>query len=773
MDIEKIILEEAQTRYGKPLNELNVKQLYNAVSKSVMRLIAVDYFRGRKEKQNQKSAFYLSAEFLIGRVIYSNLLNLGLSEKVEKVMAAHGASFKAFEQVEDAALGNGGLGRLAACFLDSGAALNKNLDGYGIRYRYGLFKQKFEDGFQKEYPDDWSKWGDPWSFRTEEDRRLIEFKDGKVWAVPYDMPIVGCGGKINTLRLWQSEPLCGFDFEKFDCGNYGGAFKERARAESISAVLYPNDSTRAGKKLRLWQQYFFASASLQDILARFELTGKGYGGLHEFAVVQLNDTHPVIAIPELIRLLILRGVDFDTALSIAKRTFAYTNHTVMQEALEKWDASMFKSLSDELYAIVRKIDNRLKAELKAKGQNCKGRQIIEGGCVQMARLASYVCFAVNGVAQIHTDILKSDTLRAWYELYPEKFFNETNGVAHRRWLALANPRLSRFITMSIGGGWLNDLDELKGLDAYCSDASALEEFKRIKQENKRDLAKFITEREGVHLTENFIFDVQIKRLHEYKRQLLNALSIVALYQKIKDGELKDFKPTAFIFGAKAAPAYRRAKAIIKYINEATKLINNDKQTSELLKIVFVSDYNVSYAEKIVAAGEVSEQISTAGTEASGTGNMKLMMNGAVTLGTYDGANIEIAQAAGEENEYIFGARVEELKAIEKDYNPRSFYESDAALKRAADTLIDGTFSDGGTGMFQELYDSLLKGASWHRADNYFLFKDFKPYLETKLRLNSDYGSLKFWSKCLKNTAFSGRFSSDRTIAGYCRDIWKI
>lgn len=774
MGIEKSILQQAEKEFNRALGEMDTKDLYNAVSKAVMRHINADYNAHCERKLHEKTAFYLSAEFLVGRAVYSNLLNLGLSEEVERVLKENGADIKAFEQVEDAALGNGGLGRLAACFLDSAATLGKNVDGYGIRYRYGLFKQKFEDGFQKEYADDWQKFGDPWSIRRDAEKQAVQFSDGIVWAVPYDVPVIGYKAKtINTLRLWQSEPAEGFNFAKFDKNDYTGSVAKRIDAERISAVLYPNDNEKKGKILRLKQEYFFSSASLKDILAKFEKTGKPYEKLSDFAAVQLNDTHPVVAVPELIRLLEEKGVGFDEALSIAKKVFSYTNHTVMQEALEKWEVKLFRKLLPDVYKVVVKINEAFKAELKEKNFTCGGMEIIDGGNIHMARLACFVGCAINGVAKIHTEILKTDTLKNFYRLYGEKFCNKTNGITQRRWLALCNPRLSAFITERIGETWITDLDELKKLEDYTRDESALARFAEIKRANKRELAEFVYKKEGISLNPDFIFDIQIKRLHEYKRQLLNALSVVAIYQGLKNKTITDFKPTAFIFGAKAAPGYFRAKGVIKYINEIAALVNGDSEVSDRLKVIFVSDYNVSYAEKLVAAGDVSEQISAAGTEASGTGNMKLMLNGAVTLGTYDGANIEIVEAAGEENNYIFGARVEELNAIKDSYNPKEIYDADPVLKAAVDTLIDGTFSDGGSAMFKDLYDSLLTGASWHSADQYFVFKDFASYLKTKLRVNADYGSRDFTRKCLMNTANAGRFSSDRTIAEYCREIWKI
>ena len=774
MGIKKAILKEVERSLCKGLEALSTKELYTAVSNAVMVKINDVYSACLKKKEEEKTAYYLSAEFLMGRSVYSNLVNLGMEEEVAELLNEYGRDIKCFEEVEDAALGNGGLGRLAACFLDSAATLGKNLDGYGIRYRYGLFKQSFSDGFQKEEADDWTRWGDPWSRRVESEAQVVVFKTFAVRAVPYDMPIIGYGAKtVNRLRLWQAEPMENFDFARFDACDYRGAYKAREEAEKISAVLYPNDSADKGRRLRLMQEYFFTSASVGDIIDRMLEKEVPLDEFADHAVMQLNDTHPVLAVPELIRRLEEHGMDFDEAFAVAKKAFAYTNHTVMGEALEKWSVKLVKSLLPEIYAVMVRINDELKRELKARGLSEERRLIIDGGLVHMARLACYVAGAVNGVAEIHTGIIKADTLKEWYELYPEKFFNETNGITQRRWLRLANPRLSDYITRRIGDKWITELSELEKLKSFAESRQEIEKFASVKRKNKRELARFIREREGVEIDESYIFDVQIKRLHEYKRQLLNAFSIVAIYKGLKDGSIKDFKPTAFIFGAKAAPAYTRAKGIIKYINEIAKKVNADEETNDRLKVVFVSDYNVSYAEKIVAAADVSEQISAAGTEASGTGNMKLMLGGAVTLGTFDGANIEIAEEAGEENEYIFGARVEDIERIKDTYEPKKLYSSDKLLKAVVDTLDDGTFSDGGTGIFAELKSALLEGASWHKADNYYLLYDFKSYLETKLKVNADYGTDEWYRKCFMNTASAGKFSSDRTVIGYCRDIWKI
>lgn len=751
-----------------------VKQLYNVVSNCIMKYLMRKWNGCTDKKTSKRCAYYMSAEFLMGRMITSNLLNLGILEEVRACLNERGLDIDEFENVEDCALGNGGLGRLAACFLDSAASLGLNLDGYGIRYRYGLFKQRIEDGFQVETADDWTRFGDPWSVRREEQAVTVSFADMQVLAVPYDMPIIGCGGEtINTLRLWQSEYPKPFDFKRFDDGKYFDLAKEKAAAEEISLVLYPNDNDESGKILRLRQEYFFSSAAMQDILRRFRQTGKPLSELSDFIVVQLNDTHPVVAVPELIRLLRGEGMSFDEALTVAKNVFAFTNHTVMSEALETWKVGMMKALIPKIYSEIVCINESLVRDLKAQGVKTGGYEIIENGYVHMARLAVYCGFATNGVAEIHTEILKRDTLRRWYELYPERFYNKTNGITQRRWLALANPELAKFITERVGDGWLMDLNKLEKLADYASDVRSMDEFRCIKHQNKVSLAAYIEQREGVHLDANMIFDVQIKRLHEYKRQLMNAFSILYLYYGIKDKSIENFTPTAFIFGAKAAPGYQRAKGIIKYINEVANLVNNDKDLHDKMRVVYISDYNVSYAEKLVAAGDVSEQISAAGTEASGTGNMKLMMNGAVTLGTYDGANIEIIEAAGEANNYIFGNRVEDIGKIKSTYNPKKLYESDKKLKRVVDSLIDGTFSDGDTGLFRELYESLLNGADWHRADNYYVLADFQAYIDAKLRTNRDYLTSDFAVKCLLNTAHCGRFSSDRTISEYAEQIWKI
>ncbi len=779
-NLEQTLITLCKATYQKPLEDLSVTELHHVVSRAVMEHIADNFYNSQKKHNSTRRAYYLSAEFLVGRAIYNNIFCTSLGDELTEILKKYGRTIAEFEEIEDAALGNGGLGRLAACFLDSAATLSLPLDGYGIRYKYGLFKQYFENGFQMEALDDWTRFGDPWSVRVENDAQQVEFADQTVLAVPYDMPIIGYGtDNVGTLRLWQAEALTDFDFDTFNEQKYDKSLKEKNNAENISRVLYPNDSTDAGKLLRLKQQYFFSSASLKDMLKRFEQSfGTDYSLLPEKITVQLNDTHPVIAIPEFIRLLMLKGVEFDTALKKACEVFNYTNHTIMQEALEKWDMKFIRKISPTLVEIIRKIDKKQTEYLKNIGfdkQNLPQVKIIQGKTVHMAYLACFCAKYINGVAKIHTDILRQDVLKCWFEMMPQKFQNKTNGITQRRWLGVSNPKLSEFITRLLGSDrWLTNLDELKRLEKYADDESVIDEFISIKNHNKNVLAEFIALKEGEQIDTSSMFDVQIKRLHEYKRQFLNALAILELYFRIKEGTLTDFTPTTFIFGAKSAPGYFRAKAIIKLIDEIRKLIESDPKVSKLIKIVFVSNYNVSYAEKIVAAADVSEQISTAGTEASGTGNMKLMLNGAVTLGTYDGANIEIVESAGEQNNYIFGARVEDIEKIKENYCPQDIYKSDKSVRRVLDALIDGTLDDAGTGMFKELYDAILVGASWHEPDHYYLLLDFCDFVDTKIRLNTEQKDKKaFYKKCFVNMCNAGKFSSDRTIREYAEDIWKI
>lgn len=749
------------TDYGTDVSGATKKELYNALSKAVMGFAYDDWRRERTTEK--KRCAYFSAEFLMGRAIFSNLLNLGLLEDADKALASLGKKLGEFEEVEDAALGNGGLGRLAACYLESAASKGIPLDGYGIRYRYGLFRQSFENGYQHEEGDDWLKWGDPWSVRVERDAVEVTFADRTVRAVPYDMPVFGYrNGVVNTLRLWQSEPVCAFDFAAFNEMKGEYTAQDNFSATKITDVLYPNDNTMVGKILRLRQQYFMVSASLQDIVRAQKAKGRSLRELDSAYCFQLNDTHPVIAIPELLRLLQNEGLSFEEAFGVCAKCFNFTNHTIMAEALEKWDALALSDLLPDVYKEIVRCQQRLESE--GGGDRY---YIIRDNVVHMANLAIYVSAKVNGVAQIHTGILKAETFKDWYERTPDKFVNITNGITPRRWLLLNNPSMAREIDVRIGTEWHTDLQRLQGLKEHID--GLLPVFSKIKRENKERLAAYIKEHEGVELSPDFIFDVQVKRLHEYKRQLLNAFSVLYFYYEIKEGRLTDFPPTAFIFGAKAAPGYYNAKAVIKYINEIARLVNSDEQVSKYMKVVFVQNYNVSYAEKIVCAADVSEQISLAGMEASGTSNMKFMLNGTVTLGTLDGANVEICEEAGRENNYIFGATVEEVAGIKRFYCPREIVENTYGLKRIVETLADGTFDDD-KGMLKKLYESLLTD---YNPDRYLVLYDFADYVRVKEELLRDYGTEDFDRKCLMNMASAGKFSADRSVTDYARLVWKL
>jgi len=778
--MEKLELT-AQSMYCKKIEELNASELHLALGKAVMGEIAPNWAKSKAKHNSERRAYYMSAEFLMGRMMYNNLYCLGILDEVKKLLKKKGIDINVFEDIDDAALGNGGLGRLAACYLDSAATQEVPLDGYGIRYKYGLFKQLIKDGYQVEVADNWQRFEDPWCIRCEDDTVTVAFKDQTVKAVPYDMAVIGCKTKnINTLRLWQAEAVNDFDFTAFNNTEYDLAVKEKNDAENISKVLYPNDNKYEGKVLRLKQQYFFCSASLQDIIRRYKAKhGSDFSFFAQENAIQLNDTHPVSCVPELVRLLQIEGMTFDEAFEIARKTCSYTNHTVLGEALEKWPADLMNQVIPVIYDIIALIANKCQEELTAKGvsEDMKAKmRIIDGNVVHMARLATYAGTYVNGVAQLHTEILKRDLLKEWYQVYPERFLNKTNGITQRRWLGLCNPELSELITKKVGSdNWLIDLSKLSVLND-CLDARTINKFNEIKATKKRQLADYIKKMDGYDINPDTIFDVQVKRLHEYKRQLLNAFSIMAIYFRIKEGKLPNWTPTTFIFGAKAAPGYARAKAIIKYITEIANLVNNDPDTKDKLQVYFISNYNVSYAEKIVVAADISEQTSTAGLEASGTGNMKFMLNGAVTLGTWDGANIEIAECAGVENEYIFGARVEDIEKLKAEgYNPRAIYEANPETKRVIDTLIDGTFNDDGAqgeGSFKELHDALLIGTSWQVADHYFLIYDLPLYVDAKIKANADYADRKeFGKKCLLNVANAGKFSSDRSILEYAKEIW--
>jgi len=770
------------TAYQTNIAGANPRQLHQAVAELVMNRLSRSWIESKARHNSGKRAYYFSAEFLVGRAVYNNLLAMNMTQEVSEYLREAGRDLNALEEIEDAALGNGGLGRLAACFLDSAATQNYPLDGYGIRYKFGLFEQKFVNGFQTETTDNWTRFGDPWSVRREEDSVLVRFAGQTVRAVPYDMPVIGYGGgNINTLRLWQSEAIEEFDFDKFNEQKYDQAVAGKNRAEDISRVLYPNDSTDKGKALRIRQQYFFCSASIQDILRRHTAKyGPHFDNFSSLYAIQLNDTHPTVAICELIRILCDDyGVDFEEAFSISKKTFNYTNHTVMTEALEKWDYQLYRSVLPRICDFIKMIDKRMLREFESKGTKYSSRidscRILTCGNICMASLAIYCSGAVNGVAKIHTEILKNDVLKDWYTLCPDMFQNKTNGITQRRWLALCNPELSSLLTRLLGNdNWIRDLSLLRNLEKYADDNAVLDEFTDIKYTKKQQLSRYIKEKEGVDIPPHFVYDIQIKRLHEYKRQLLNAFSILDIYFGIKEGSIKDFTPTAFIFGAKAAPGYVRAKGIIKFINEIAALVNSDEAVNDKIRVVFVQNYNVSYAEKIVCAADLSEQISTAGTEASGTGNMKLMLNGAPTLGTYDGANVEIVDEAGLENNYIFGATVEEIALAAADYDPRKLYESNPRIHRILDTLTDGTFSDGGTGVFLDLYNSILEGTSWRKPDQYCLLLDFESYMEAKIRAVTEYRDRRvFAGKAFMNTVRAGYFSSDRTIEEYAVEIWNI
>ena len=764
---------------GHPAKASTQMEVWQGLSAAVVDAIAGNWHATEQKYRAGRMEHYFSAEFLMGRALLNNLTNLGLVKEAEEAVGAFGQNLSdILEQEPDAALGNGGLGRLAACFLDSCATLDLPVAGYGILYRYGLFKQLFSDGFQTEHPDPWMEEGYPFVIRHEEAQRLVRYRDMTVRAIPYDMPITGYGTKnVGTLRLWRAESMEDFDYDAFNSQRFTDAIVERERTADISRVLYPNDTTYEGKVLRVRQQYFFCSASLQEIVDNYVAHhGDDLTGFAEFNSVQLNDTHPVLAIPELMRLLMdEHRLGWDDAWGVVSRTFAYTNHTVLAEALETWEISIFERLFPRIMEIIREIDRRFRADLAARGI---GREVIDymapisDSKVHMAWIACYASYAINGVAALHTDILKRDTLKDWYAIWPERFNNKTNGVTPRRWLRECNPRLSALLDEVTGSdAWVKDLSLLEGYSGAADDA-VLDRLAEVKHANKTDFAAWIASREGVEIDPNAIFDVQIKRLHEYKRQLLNALYILDLYFRMKDNPDLKVPKRVFIFGAKAAPGYVRAKAIIKLINTVGDLINNDPVISKTLKVVFVHNYNVSPAEHIIPAADVSEQISMAGKEASGTSNMKFMMNGALTLGTLDGANVEILEAVGQDNAYIFGATEDELPALRKTYDPRAAYETVPGLKRVLDAFIDGTLDDNGSGWFADLRRSLLE-ASYEPADVYYVLGDFAAYRETKDRMAADYADQRAWQRRVwANITGSGRFSSDRTISDYAK-VWNI
>ena len=791
-------------QYGKDISQANKHDLFDAVSASALELVMDNWMATRHEyeKKPVKQLYYLSAEFLMGRALSNNLINLKIKDAVKEVLQEMNIDFNMIENEEpDAGLGNGGLGRLAACFLDSLATLDYPGHGYGIRYEYGMFEQHIEDGYQVEYPDNWLAHRDPWEIKRSDLAVTVKFggnicygttPDGQprfylenaeeVIATPYDMPIIGYDTKtVNTLRLWSASSPNGFDLQLFNNMDYNRAVERQNSAENISRVLYPNDNGPSGKALRLKQQYFFSSASLQDLVRHYVADyGTDFKKFPEFHVIQLNDTHPVVAIPELMRILIDEyGVGWDEAWDVVTKTFAYTNHTILAEALEKWPIQIFQGLLPRVYQIVEEINRRLLIELRQIYPNDYEKHqhmsIIHNDKVYMAWLAIHSCFSVNGVAELHTELLKTQELKDWYELYPAKFNNKTNGITQRRWLLNANPALSDFITERIGHGWEKELSKLKELEKFADDPASIDAFLKIKQDNKQALADYLKHEQNEFLDPESIFDVQVKRLHEYKRQLLNVLHIMYLYNRLVEDP--NFNPPArtFIFGAKAASGYRRAKSIIKLINTVADRINNDRRVRGKIRVVFVENYRVSVAEKIFPAADISEQISTAGLEASGTSNMKFMLNGALTLGTMDGANIEIVQEAGAENAFVFGLTSEEIIKMEAEhsYNPQEILSRNPALAKVLNQLVDGTY-DPSHHIFKELHDSLVYGVEGQRPDVYYLLADFDSYVKAQEKIAAAYSDRKAWAKkAIINIANAGKFSSDRTIEDYVRDIWKI
>ena len=782
-ELKKQIEKYVKISFGKDITEANEFEVYRALGQAIIEEISEDWFETKKLYSQKKQAFYLSAEFLMGRALGNNLINLGLLNEVKEVLAEYGIDYnKVEDEEEDSALGNGGLGRLAACFLDSLATLNLPGQGYGIRYRNGIFNQTFKDGYQVEKPETWLKYGDVWSIERPADEVIVSFGDEDVRAVPYDMPIIGYGTKnINTLRLWEAHSIVDLDLGKFNQQDYLHATQEKTRAEDISRVLYPNDSTDEGKKLRLKQQYFFVSASLQDILRKFKkIHGRDFDKFAEFTAIQLNDTHPVIAIPELMRLLLdVEGVSWEKAWGIVEKTFSYTNHTILAEALEKWWVGLYEQVVPRVYQITQGINDQLKGFLAEKFPNDPARQgrmaVIKGNMIHMAWLAIYGSHTINGVAALHTEILKKKELKDWYEIYPEKFQNKTNGITQRRWLLQSNPQLAKLITELLGDGWITDLSQLKRLEEYIDDEGILRRILEIKHDKKIELVNYLRETQGIEINPNSIFDMQIKRLHEYKRQLLNIFHVIGLYHKLKLNPSMEFNPVTYIYGAKAAPGYLMAKGIIRLINEVAQVVNRDPDVNGKLKIVFVENYRVSVAEKLFPAADISEQISTAGKEASGTGNMKFMLNGALTIGTLDGANVEIVEEAGIENNYIFGLKVNEIEEMRtKGYDPHVPYNNVQGLKRIVDSLIDGTFNDLGTGIYGNIHRSLMENAPWQQADQYFVLEDFEAYRKAQKTINKEYRDRIGWAKKqLMNIANAGKFSSDRTIKEYADEIWHI
>ena len=791
--------------YRKTIEEATGRQIFQAVSLAVKETI-IDYWlatQAEMEKKDPKTVYYMSMEFLMGRALGNNLINMTAYQEVKEALDEMGIDLNIVEDQEpDAALGNGGLGRLAACFLDSLATLGYPAYGCGIRYRYGMFKQKIENGYQVEVPDNWLKDGNPFEIRRDEYAKEVRFGGdvrieydpvtkrnnfiqenySSVHAVPYDMPIIGYGNHVvNTLRIWDAEAITDFHLDAFNRGDYRHAVEQENLAKMIVDVLYPCDDHYAGKELRLKQQYFFISASLQALLVRYKKKHDDVRKLHEKVTIQMNDTHPTLAVAELMHLLIdQEGLEWDEAWDVTTKTVAYTNHTIMAEALEKWPIDLFSKLLPRIYQIIQEIDRRFIEQIRVRFPGDEGRvarmAIIRDGQVKMAHLAIVAGYSVNGVARLHTEILKHEELKDFYDMMPEKFNNKTNGITQRRFLLHGNPLLADWVTKHIGDGWITDLSEMSKLKKYVDDPKALAEFAEIKYQNKLRLAEYIRNNNGIEIDPRSIFDVQVKRLHEYKRQFLNILHVMYLYNQIKDHPEMYFYPRTFIFGAKAAAGYVRAKETIKLINSVANVINNDKSINGKIKVVFIEDYRVSNAEIIFAAADVSEQISTASKEASGTGNMKFMLNGAPTLGTMDGANVEIVEEVGMENAFIFGLSSQEVIHFENHggYNPTDIYFNDWDIKRVVDQLIDGTYANGNREMYRDLYDSLVNTHGRERADRYFILKDFRSYADAQKRVEEAYKDREAWSrKALMNVACCGKFSSDRTIQEYVDDIWHL
>ena len=800
---KRSVLYNVKTLFRKDISEATKQQIFQAVSYATKDAIMDAWIATQKayDEQDPKTVYYMSMEFLMGRALGNNLINLTFYDEVKEVLEELGCDINVIEDEEpDAALGNGGLGRLAACFLDSLATLGYAAYGCGIRYRYGMFKQKIVDGYQVEVPDQWLKNGNPFELRRPEYAKEVKFggyietkyENGNyhfehknyqsVLAVPVDMPIVGYGNNIvNTLRVWDAEAINNFQLDQFNKGEYQRAVEQENLAKNLVEVLYPNDNHMAGKELRLKQQYFFISASVQEAVEKYLKKHDDLRKFHEKVTFQLNDTHPTVAVAELMRILMdENGLSWDEAWEVTTKTCAYTNHTIMAEALEKWPIELFSRLLPRVYQIVEEINRRFCKEIEAKypGNHDKVRKmaIIQDGQVKMAHLAIAAGYSVNGVAALHTEILKNQELKDFYEMMPEKFNNKTNGITQRRFLLHGNPLLAKWVTEHIGDEWITDLSQMKKLAIYADDEKAQQEFMHIKYQNKIRLAKYIKEHNGIDVDPRSIFDVQVKRLHEYKRQLLNILHVMYLYNEIKDHPERDFYPRTFIFGAKAAAGYDRAKMTIKLINSVADVINNDKSINGKLKVVFIEDYRVSNAEWIFAASDVSEQISTASKEASGTGNMKFMLNGALTIGTMDGANVEIVEEVGAENAFIFGLSSDEVIAMEKagGYDANYIFNTDQDIRRVLMQLINGQYAPNDPERFRGLYNALLVDGGYNRPDPYFILKDFRSYAEAQKRVEAAYRDEKGWARsAILNTACSGKFTSDRTIQQYVDEIWKL